>query len=739
MTDSPTFSVVVPLYNHERYIESAVESVIGQTCSPHELIVVDDGSTDASHEVARRVLANVPHARLVRQDNCGAHEAINRGIGMATGSHVAILNSDDLFKITKLERCRRLLRRHPRTGLIFGRVEIIDSEGRFVERNETTEWLDRCYAYLHRHENLGLALINENFAVTTSNFVFRRDLWEKAGGFQDLRYCHDLDFLMAALRYSSILFDEHGGSHVSYRVHPHNTIKETLDRVRLEIASVIACALKGDALHLSDAAPQGHAQQIENLLRNKGLGDKVASLIPFCGEFSERGRLYGRISGNRESSKLASPAPSLSEEIETDGGGARSTAKRRTKPARAPSPANSAASAAAGEPNRIVAAIELSNFDKGGLEKVVLDCAVEFRGHGVEPIIISAGEVGHLGSVARNMGIETVKLPSDDTASFYENLLKERKVDIAMSHFSHTGYELFHKLGIPNITFIHNVYAMLRDKALENFLAADRYVDRYISVSALATEYAVEKYHFDRKKIVTIPNGLILSEHEKRMQAAPADRQQFGVSEDDYLFLNVASYNLHKAHYLMADAMKLVLASRRDIKILCVGNTIFAPHIDQLRHDLREWGLQDHILLPGYFDDVAPLHLMSDAFLLPSFIEGWSIAMNEAMYYGRPMILTETGGAPEAIEDSDIGLLVPNEYGAVVNLDSYMLDRMAYEQRRFATAPYLANAMMQFADNREYWRERGARAHRKVVETLDFNDVVKRYADICREVLSCRA
>jgi glycosyltransferase involved in cell wall biosynthesis len=278
---------------------------------------------------------------------------------------------------------------------------------------------------------------------------------------------------------------------------------------------------------------------------------------------------------------------------------------------------------------------------------------------------------------------------------------------------------------------------MLRDKSLSDFLEADQYIDKYISVSQLATDYVVEKYGLERTKIITIPNGLILEEHFERLNQQPAARSNFGVSEDDYLFLNVASYNLHKAHYLMADAMRLVLRKRDDIKIICVGNVIYPPHIEQLRADIEGWGLTNHILMPGYIDDVSPLHKMADAFLLPSLIEGWSIAMNEAMFYGKPMILTETGGAPQVINDSDIGLLIPNEYGPVSNLDSFVLDRIGYEQRNFQTAPFLANAMIQFADNKEAWKKKGMAGHHKIVNDYDFSAVTEKYVSVCLEVLQC--
>jgi glycosyltransferase involved in cell wall biosynthesis len=185
----------------------------------------------------------------------------------------------------------------------------------------------------------------------------------------------------------------------------------------------------------------------------------------------------------------------------------------------------------------------------------------------------------------------------------------------------------------------------------------------------------------------------------------------------------------------MADAMRLVLRKRQDIKILCVGNTIYPPHIDQFRADLVHWGLEKHVLMPGYFEDVASFHKTADAFLLPSLIEGWSIAKNEAMFYGKPMILSRTGGAPEVIENGDIGLLIPNEYGDIVNLDSYTLDSIGYDRRHYVTTPYLANAMTTFADNREYWKAKGAVARKKVIAKYDFSEVIQKYIKMCQIII----
>jgi glycosyltransferase involved in cell wall biosynthesis len=379
----------------------------------------------------------------------------------------------------------------------------------------------------------------------------------------------------------------------------------------------------------------------------------------------------------------------------------------------------------------LTVAIEVSAFDKGGLEKVVLDSAIVFRQRGIIPIIVSVGAVGHLGVIAASHGVEVLQLPVSGRDLFYRELLKARNVRLTMSHFSRVGYRIFESLGIPNITFIHNVYAMLAGDALANFRADDALVDKYISVSPKATRYASQRLGVDEAKITTIPNGLILQEHRGREQSAiPTDRAQFGIKDSDYVFLNVASYNLHKAHYLMAQAIEIISGQRDDIKIVCVGNEIYPPHVRQLRDHLKSAKLESLMLMPGFYSDVAPLHKMADAFILPSFIEGWSIAMNEAMFYGKPMILSDTGGSSEVIQNDDIGILLPNEYGDVLNLDAKLLDELAYMPRDYSTAPELVRAMLRFANERQDWAMAGKSGRSKVTAQYDFSDTVDRYLDV---------
>jgi len=375
--------------------------------------------------------------------------------------------------------------------------------------------------------------------------------------------------------------------------------------------------------------------------------------------------------------------------------------------------------------------IEVRAFDKGGLEQVVLDTARQLDPDQFQAVIVSIKRPGYLAALAAEAGITVYELTGIRRRQRYRSILKRERINLTISHFSEYGYPLFRDLGIPNLTFIQNVYAFLDAKGLHEIRSNDSSVDLYISVSPNATRYATHKIGLPASKFITIPNGLSIEDHQARLQRLqPFARSELGIEPDDYVFLNVASYNLHKGHYLMADAMQKILRQRSDIRIVCIGNVVHPPHLTALKKHLRRNGLDRHMLLPGHFPDVESFHAMADAFLLPSFVEGWSIAMNEAMFYEKPLILTDTGAAAEVIQESDIGLIIPNEYGDILELDGDRLDAMAFHQRHFATSDALVDAMLEMADHRELWRQRGRQGREKVIQNYAFADIVRRYESI---------
>lgn len=134
---TPAFSVVVPLYNTERYIADALHSIQVQTFTDFEVIVVNDQSTDAGPDIAARFAAEDYRFRIVSQENRGLAGARNTGIRESRGRYVALLDADDLWEKEKLERHFAHLEANPDLGVSYAPSRLIDDDGNLLR---ATQW-----------------------------------------------------------------------------------------------------------------------------------------------------------------------------------------------------------------------------------------------------------------------------------------------------------------------------------------------------------------------------------------------------------------------------------------------------------------------------------------------------------------------------------------------------------------------------------------------------------------------
>lgn len=124
-------TVLMPSYNHARYVEQAVRSVFDQSYRPLELVVVDDGSSDGSVEILERLrrVAPIP-MRVIPAQHRGLCAALNLGVRDARGEYISVLASDDAYLPNKLELQMPLLVHHPNAPLVHADFEVIDGDGR---------------------------------------------------------------------------------------------------------------------------------------------------------------------------------------------------------------------------------------------------------------------------------------------------------------------------------------------------------------------------------------------------------------------------------------------------------------------------------------------------------------------------------------------------------------------------------------------------------------------------------
>jgi glycosyltransferase involved in cell wall biosynthesis len=241
-------AVVIPLFNHERYIGEALRSALAQTRPPDRVIVIDDGSTDRSLEAARAAADS--RITVLSQQNAGAHATLNRAVTLAAeADFIGILNSDDLYEPGRIESCMRCLELHPSAAVVATRLRMIDGEGKLLPAGDArARWVNSVWHA--RPASLPAWLGIANFTKTTSN-LFGRAAYFRAHPFHPYRYVHDYSFaLAAALEDRLAVLDE---ELLRYRVHGENTIKsgpagnlprEVL-RMNVDLLRALAPALAG--------------------------------------------------------------------------------------------------------------------------------------------------------------------------------------------------------------------------------------------------------------------------------------------------------------------------------------------------------------------------------------------------------------------------------------------------------------------------------------------------------------
>ena len=223
----PIVSIVMPSYNHAAYVGDAVRSVLNQSFTDLELIVIDDGSKDTSGDILSELAAADARLRLTIRRNRGAPATINEAIAMAQGRWIGIINSDDVFAPARVEK---MLSAFAAAGAAWGfsRVSFIDETGAAILTQEAKN-LRKLQDDILDWPTVGFCLLKQNITLTTGNIFFERRLYEEVGPIRDLNHVHDWDFALRLLRMAEPLFlDE---ELYFYRFHGSNTFRNIADAV----------------------------------------------------------------------------------------------------------------------------------------------------------------------------------------------------------------------------------------------------------------------------------------------------------------------------------------------------------------------------------------------------------------------------------------------------------------------------------------------------------------------------
>ncbi len=236
MDQDPLVSVIIPCYNGEAFLQEAIESALAQSYHRVEVIVVDDGSTDSSPEIAQKF-----PVQYIRQPNRGLTSSRNRGVRESRGSYIVFLDADDRLRPQAIEIGLRVLARRPECAMVVGDHLFVSENGAHLSDSRKN-----CLAASHYE-----ALLKSNFIEMISSVLFRRSVLDEVGGFDtELRVAEDYELYLRIAREYPICC--HPAVVAEYRKHQANVShnSELMLTTTLRVLKSQARYIRSDARRL---------------------------------------------------------------------------------------------------------------------------------------------------------------------------------------------------------------------------------------------------------------------------------------------------------------------------------------------------------------------------------------------------------------------------------------------------------------------------------------------------------
>lgn len=361
----------------------------------------------------------------------------------------------------------------------------------------------------------------------------------------------------------------------------------------------------------------------------------------------------------------------------------------------------------------------------GGMQKHLLEL-VSHLDHKKYRITVIAPENPSLKTKLAELSIPLVVLDIDDrlrpfkdrrTVKELRKILESLKPDILHIHGNKSalvGRLAARRLNVPVvIVTVHNflIYqeanGLLRVPAswMERWLA--KYTDCLITVSGSLENSLVEVEGLPREKIITIPNGIDLSDW-KEGENADNIRQKLGISENNFLIVNVGRLVSFKGHGVLLRAAKVLIEKKPNVKVVIAGD---GPLKDELLAEGEKLNLRDKVLFLGFVSYTKQLLAAADMFVLPSLKEPFGIVILEAMAARVPVVATRAGGVPEIVKGESGVLVAPGD------------------------PDELADAIIKLIDDQHRRRELAANAYERVVNEFSIEKMVSRTEGVYQDHL----
>jgi glycosyltransferase involved in cell wall biosynthesis len=255
---APAVSVLMPVYNTERFVAETTESVLAQTFGDFELIAIDDGSTDRSREILECFAKRDPRVRVVSRPNRGLVATLNEGLALAKAPLIARIDADDLCHPQRFEKQVQTLNEDGRLVAVGSCSAAIDEEGNALGDYPTPL----------SHEDIEKQHLRGQSSIHHPSVMFRTEAVRRLGGYRELVPCEDFDLWLRLGEIGRLA--NRPENLITKRLFPGSIVATTLDRRRRVLEQIMSEAWQRRHLPGNPPAPPEVISDRADLLRQWG-------------------------------------------------------------------------------------------------------------------------------------------------------------------------------------------------------------------------------------------------------------------------------------------------------------------------------------------------------------------------------------------------------------------------------------------------------------------------------------
>lgn len=374
----------------------------------------------------------------------------------------------------------------------------------------------------------------------------------------------------------------------------------------------------------------------------------------------------------------------------------------------------------------------VNSFDKGGLEQAVFNLYEGYRKNGFRSYIFS--QTDNVGHFAKKLHSPQHLFVFNNDKEKFLSFCKEMKINWLHYHYNTFQIDKVGDLGIKTIYSIQNIYSWFSDFEIQERAKFINKADLIIAGSTFSKEYYCKRTGTPLSGVDVIPIGVNIEDLDNTYLDPKYSRKALNISENDIVLCFVASFHEVKHQMNMIGAMEKIIKVKPNVKLIFLGNIGHKAYFSKVKKSWVTSSARNNIVHIPFIDHSQLgefLRKTTDIFILPTIQEGCSNAVIDALYCGKPMLLTDVGNASD-LQHLDSVTVVPRPYEDLYAFRQKDIKTICLEKES-SNNDAIVQGILNIIDHLDEQIEAAKSAAQEYAEQCDKNMMAMRYIKYINE------